>query len=225
MNPRESKRLCEKGFSLVELMVAMAMSGFIMAAIYTLFISQHKTYVVQERTVAVQQNLRAALFFIEREVRMAGCNPTGIIAAHPDYPGFYTANHDEMRFKEDIDSSGGIASSEDITYNLDGVELDRNDDTVAENIEVLNFIYLDKNGQPLNDMDGTAGLPEDLPAADLAKIRAVEIAIIARAEKGEEGYTNTTEYKNLRGDVILSVNDNIRRKMVRSRARCWNFGL
>jgi len=61
-----------KGLTLIELLVAVAISGILMAAIYRTFIGQHKTYSVQEQVVDMQQNVRVAINRMMREIRMAG---------------------------------------------------------------------------------------------------------------------------------------------------------
>ena len=53
-----------KGFTLLELLIAMALSIIIMAAIYSTYYSQQKSYLVQEQVAAMQQNLRAATFYL-----------------------------------------------------------------------------------------------------------------------------------------------------------------
>lgn len=61
-----------KGFSLVELLVALAMSGIVSLALYTSFTSQSRSYVKQEQIVEMQQNVRAAMDIMVRDIRMAG---------------------------------------------------------------------------------------------------------------------------------------------------------
>jgi prepilin-type N-terminal cleavage/methylation domain-containing protein len=60
------------GLTLIELLVALVLSSILIAALYRTFISQHKTYSVQEQVVDMQQNARAAIFRVVREIRMAG---------------------------------------------------------------------------------------------------------------------------------------------------------
>jgi prepilin-type N-terminal cleavage/methylation domain-containing protein len=64
-------RAC-KGLTLIELLVAMAISAVLIAAIYRTFMGQHKTYMVQEQVVDMQQNARVAINRMMREIRMAG---------------------------------------------------------------------------------------------------------------------------------------------------------
>ena len=61
-----------KGLTLIELLVAMAISAILTAGLYRTFIGQHKTYVVQEQVVDMQQNARGAISRMMREIRMAG---------------------------------------------------------------------------------------------------------------------------------------------------------
>jgi prepilin-type N-terminal cleavage/methylation domain-containing protein len=62
----------EKGLTLIELLIAMAISAILIAAIYRTFIRQQKTYTVQEQVVDMQQNARVAINRMMREIRMAG---------------------------------------------------------------------------------------------------------------------------------------------------------
>ena len=64
-----------KGFSLIELMIAMAVGSIIMAVIYSTYQAQQKTYTTQHLAVEMQQNIRAAMSLMKREIRMAGYDP------------------------------------------------------------------------------------------------------------------------------------------------------
>jgi type IV pilus assembly protein PilW len=61
-----------KGITLIELMVAMVVSGMLMAGVYRTFVSQQHTYTVQEQVTDMQQNVRLAINRMTRELRMAG---------------------------------------------------------------------------------------------------------------------------------------------------------
>jgi type IV pilus assembly protein PilW len=64
------------GFTLIELMIAIAIAAILVSAIYVSVISQQKTQFTQQLVVDMQQNARAALFLMQREIRMAGFDPT-----------------------------------------------------------------------------------------------------------------------------------------------------
>jgi len=62
----------KRGFTLIELLIAMALSGIVISAIYSLYISQNKSYAIQNQIVEMQQNARVAMNMMVREIRMAG---------------------------------------------------------------------------------------------------------------------------------------------------------
>src|SRR3990170_4847219 len=82
------------GFSLVELMIAMAVGLVVLGAMYSVFTVQNKTFGNQEEIVAMQQNVRAGMDMVTREIMMAGYNPTG---GTPE-PGIVTAGADSITF-------------------------------------------------------------------------------------------------------------------------------
>ena len=64
-----------RGMTLVEIMAAIAISGILITGVYTTAIHSLRIYHRQQRAAALQQNLRAAVFYLEREIRMAGLDP------------------------------------------------------------------------------------------------------------------------------------------------------
>jgi prepilin-type N-terminal cleavage/methylation domain-containing protein len=62
----------EQGVTLIELMIVLVIAVFLVAGIYSLFITQHRSYTVQDQVAGVQQDARVALDMIARDVRMAG---------------------------------------------------------------------------------------------------------------------------------------------------------
>ena len=65
-------RMNQRGVTLIELMIALVISGAIVAGIYRTFLTQQHAYEVQEDVMDMQQNVRAALNEMTREIRMAG---------------------------------------------------------------------------------------------------------------------------------------------------------
>ncbi len=77
------KRLSEKGFSLVEVMSALAILGIAMTAAYATFEYQHSSFIVQNHVAEAQQNLRAALEIMSRDIRLAGYGIPGPVNLPP----------------------------------------------------------------------------------------------------------------------------------------------
>jgi len=87
----------EQGFSLVELLMVTAMLGLVMAAIYSTFLTHQKTAFSQGEVVEVQHNLRAALDYLSRDLKMAGVllptgttSPIAAAAGSPAFPNYST---------------------------------------------------------------------------------------------------------------------------------------
>ena len=137
----------EHGFTLIEILITMAITGIISAVIFTSFQSQQKSYVVQEDVAAMQQNLRAGMDMMVREIRMAGYDPSKNANA-----GIVSAASNSITVTIDENGDGDTAdSNENITYSLytsDGIQkLGRkstaasNNQPVSENIQALEFFY------------------------------------------------------------------------------------
>lgn len=85
-----------RGFSLIELMIAVAVTSGVAAAGYTVYSVQQRSFVLQEQMVEMHQNVRAFLFFVEKDLRMAGYDPlkeagSGFLVAKP-YEAVFTAD-------------------------------------------------------------------------------------------------------------------------------------
>jgi type IV pilus assembly protein PilW len=205
-------RINNRGFTLAELLIGLFVSAIVMTTILSAYYSQNKSYAVQEQVAAMVQNLRAAMDIMIREIRMAGYDPTGTANA-----GIVTANTTSINITEDLDGDGSVAGDENITYALadsdgDGDnDLERNNNLIAENIDALDFLYLDETGNP---------------TAVPSEIRAVQITMVAKTGRGDRGYVDSVVYTNQQGTGILGpINDNSRRKRLTAEVRCRNMGL
>ncbi len=65
------------GFTLIEILVALVITSILVTAIYRFFIGQHHAYTVQDQVIEMEQNARAALDMIRRDLRMAGYHAMG----------------------------------------------------------------------------------------------------------------------------------------------------
>ncbi len=211
-----------KGFTLVEILVGLAVSGLVLTAVYKIYVSQQKVYVVQKEVANMQQNLRVAMFMMVSEARMAGYDPTGNAGA--GIVSVTTAPH-SIRFTKDTSGNGSIAESgEDVTYSLytdaNGIQkLGRKNPTlnqpVAQNIDALDLVYLDEDNAVIAS-----------PAANINDIRSVQITLVARSTRSEQNYTNNFIYRNQQGTTILGpAGDNVRRSILTKQVKFRNIGL
>ncbi len=72
MKDSSNIRLRERGFTLVELMVAMTLSLFLLGAITYVVVNSNKNYNTTDSLSRLQENARFAMEFIERDLRRAG---------------------------------------------------------------------------------------------------------------------------------------------------------
>ena len=232
-----------KGFTLIELMVALAVTSILLAGIYTTYITQLKSHQTQQLIVEMQQNLRGAMLIIERDIRMAGYDPTRNAGA-----GIITMLGNSFDFTMDVtggesdgidnDNDGTVDeadedrfsdgdtndSSEQIRYGLDndadgfqflGRELGGAGglQPVAEFIDALNFVYLDSAGNVTN--------------STLAA-KSVQVTIVGRSSGVVPvmffRQTDNQAYMNQQGQIVLpSQNDNFRRIIVTSDIKFRNL--
>ena len=204
--------LNNRGFTLAELLVGLFVSGIVMTTILSAYYSQNKSYAVQDQVAAMVQNLRAAMDIMIRETRMAGYDPTGTANA-----GIVVANSASLTVTEDMDGDGSITGDESITYALadsdgDGDnDLERNSNLIAENIDALDFVYLDENDSP-------TGVPDE--------IRSIQITMVAKTGKADLGYLDSIVYTNQGGTGIFGPpNDSFRRRRLTAEVKCRNLGL
>jgi len=64
--------LNKKGVTLIELLVVMVIAAIVMGGVYRVFISQTKTYAIQDQVMEVQQSVRGAMEILLRDLRMTG---------------------------------------------------------------------------------------------------------------------------------------------------------
>jgi len=62
----------QAGFTIIELLIAVALGLVILAGLFRTFKVQQDSYIIQDQVSAMQQNLRAAMHFITRDLQMAG---------------------------------------------------------------------------------------------------------------------------------------------------------
>ena len=211
------KAIAKSGFSLIEVMVAMTVAIVVIAVVMGAMVSQQKNHVTQESLIDMQQGLRAALEVVGSELKMAGYDPTGTAGST-----IVLADTADLQFQIDRNGDGDWDAGEVIRLaltndaNRDGIadgtpcDLGRGLDggalqVLAENIDALNFVYFDSNGNVLAT-----------PVADLDAIGSIQVTLVARSGAVLPGFfkrqRDNKTYHNRQGDVVLPApNDDFRR--------------
>jgi len=229
---RISKRKTQSGFTIIEVIVAMAISSVLITAVYQTFHSQQRSYTMQNEAAAMEQNLRGSLYLLTKELRSAGYNPqqtptdssvpttnfrfvTSFPAPNNLFTVDYTTAHSLVAFTLDSDGNGAIASApnnnEQIAYRFNNAQktLERFNDIThqweiaSSNIDAVYFTYFDQNQKKITTNDP-------------ANIEYVEISLLARTGKQDSKYTNPHVYTNKEGINLCPacVGDHYRRRLL-----------
>jgi len=183
----ENRMWCqkEKGFTLLEILIALAISSVVMLAIYNIYMNQIHAANAQDRIVAMRQNWRAGQFVVGRELMKAGYSSK---ITNPNDPGFTVATRTAVTFTYVDDATEELVS---VAFTHAGNNIVRTitptggvatATPVAEDIEVLEFIYQLKDGT-------TTWAP-----ANLDDIRAVRVTTLARSAMPVPDYPNADAY-------------------------------
>lgn len=136
-------------------MVTLAVSGVLMMTTLTIADMSIQSYSAQESVVDAQQNVRAALDLMVRDIRMAGYDPMAITNGPTEGIGIIAATDTMLQFSADLNAdqkdNGGI---ENLTYFFDrGNKRLRQKEggraypqTFIENVSALTFRYFDAGG-------------------------------------------------------------------------------
>jgi prepilin-type N-terminal cleavage/methylation domain-containing protein len=195
----------DRGFTLVELLIAMTVGMIVLGAVYALFIAQSKHLANQELLTEMHQNARIAMEMMVQEISMAGYNQTTAptitavnrctgttTASNTPCAGITNAAADTIGFVADINGNGdttaGTANpNENIVYDRYysttspagvyslGRSSNNSKQPVIEYLDLLSLSYYDANGNV---------------TANLANIRRVKITIVTRTAKDDPGYTD-----------------------------------
>jgi type IV pilus assembly protein PilW len=172
------------GFSVVELVVALAVMLVVMVGIISLFASLNRTYTTQNVAAAVQQVARTGIDIMTRNIRMAGFNPLNINPI-----GIVEASANKIRFHCDLNGSGSIEVDadprEDIAFLLNRNKQlikqnngnSRSNRSLVDNVKDLKFKYFDAYDRETNNVDD---------------IRTVEITLTVREKAGREQFLSRT---------------------------------
>ncbi|MDX1708472.1 MAG: hypothetical protein R3274_07720 [Desulfobacterales bacterium] len=216
----------QKGFTLVDILVGLAMASVILVAVVSLFATMGRSYTTQNVAADVQQVIRAGIELMIQEIRMAGFDPSGNatsgIVDNFDKTGGFHDIHDgkiaptdagNFAFTMDADMDGRI----DHCIDNDPAQCPEADDNIENELVAYRI-----NAGALEKYRSASGKWEDLTednvsdlsftyydsAGDVtttvADIRTVEISMTVQQPAGRGGIISRT-YK--------------------TRVRCRNIGL
>ncbi len=190
-----------KGFTLVEVLIAMAVGAIIMAAIYGLMTTAQKTSTSLDRKVIAQQDTRAVLDLMAMEIRMASYNPSyantvwgnSSLACVPSVTispisnkGIKIATPNQLAAAMDLDGSGtiGDVSNEYIVYSYDGAS------TLTRSVSCASSDIIGGSAPFSKIRNAAAGVSlfqyfdkDDNPTANIPDIRRIVITIASETSE------------------------------------------
>ncbi len=179
----------EAGFTLVELLVVLALAGIITAGLVNFMISQSRNYNLQEDMQEMEQNARVALEFFARKIRMAD----KIEIFDPDEN--VCGNKKKLiTFTFIIDDTAIPPTTKEETYYFKFRGSDAMDDADAERIgqSTANVACF------LQDLDNDKKL--DFPVFREDEPGVITITIEARTRRRDPNYSKNNGYRR----IILS---------------------
>jgi type IV pilus assembly protein PilW len=204
------------GLTFVELLIAMLMGLLVLGAVLNIFVSQNRTNAVQQEVAYAQQNVRAAMDLMAREIRSAGYDPT-LSALTPIPTATATSIQVRADFVNGGDGTTGQAG-EDVTYSevtdASGTYLVRNDTFTSDNIVYdvipgsLQFTYY---------QSGSSTSFSPATQSDRDDIRVVGVQFQVHTQNEEPGYTGGY-------DLIAGNSGTCRTRSMATRVRVRNMG-
>jgi len=201
------------GFTMIELLIYIAMTTMLSASILKVYVSNTKVSATQKDIADMFQNLRSTMNMMTTEIRRAGCDPLstnkGRTPTSDDYLGFLDNSDDDLdtdgnsiHFTHDsTEPSDGWAYSnnENIAYYVKTTDGEQNlyrwcgvTDTeylLVRSIQSLDFEYYDSDNNQFTIVNDS----------DREKIRVIRITIVGQSKrlKREQTLTAYVRIRNL----------------------------
>jgi len=196
----------KKGITLIELLIALVIAAITLAGIYRVFISQTKTYAIQDQVVEVQQSVRSAMDIILRDLRMTGFDddnptspytiPTAIttlasnsIAVNYEYYNRTLNQYESHQVTYAINASSQLTRTINVTAAVPPVPNPRTE-ALLDNVSALVFTYgIDANNDKIMDDQNGDGI---INAADYVAAASVGTATVVAVRVTLTGGPNPT---------------------------------
>ena len=164
--PSKPKLHSKRGFSLLEMLIVLAIFTFIVGGIFNNLSQSQIRYQFEQEVAEVQQSARNAIDIMEREIKLAGFPKASYYDSAQNWTsansnkvaaGFITISATNMVFEADVEEDGIV---DRVDYNLASGTLSRSAQdkqagggapaavyqVLANNVTALTFTYLDSTG-------------------------------------------------------------------------------
>ena len=218
--------LNKKGVTLIELLVVLVITAITMAGVYRVFVSQTKTYAVQDQVMEVQQSVRGAMEILLRDLRMTGFDDDNVnsdvtIASPlvtPVQASDITINYEY--YDRTLTTEAQKYQSHLVRYWRDGgtsrlmrqLTVDavaRPAEAILENVSALSFTYgIDRdNDEIMDDQNGNGQIDSNdwLTAAGVVALGNPKVVAINVSVTGRSDQTNADVSKVISPRTLVSA--------------------
>jgi prepilin-type N-terminal cleavage/methylation domain-containing protein len=218
--------LNKKGVTLIELLVVLVIAAITLAGIYRVFISQTRTYAIQDQVMEVQQSVRGAMEILLRDLRMTGFdddNPNSDVTianplATPVQTSDITINYEyydrtlateAQKYQSHMVRYWRNAGTSQLMRQLTVDAVARPAEIILENVNALTFTYgIDRdNDGIMDDQNGNGQIDSNdwLTAAQVVALGNPKVVAINVSLTGRSDQTNTDVAKVVSPRTLVSA--------------------
>jgi len=213
----------QQGFTLIEVVLTTFMLSITLLAFYSVYRMQTRSLKSQDVRLQAQQNARAALDFMVREMRNTGYNPANATSGGncgngaPGTPGIISVAPLSFQFSYDADGDGDcLSSGENILYAYDAgtnnvtraADGGAAEDITDGNTSALQFLFYPAQTSSTapppycyaSGVDDPSGCSGDL-AANVANIKRVGIQVTVESKNANDEFGG--------GQLIAAMTSNV----------------
>ena len=193
----------QNGFTLIEIMVALALSLILMAGVIQVYLSSKESFRIQNQLNEFQENQRIAIAFLQNSIRLAGnfsdipqsslpANPIAIVNAGTTNGNGTDSDTITVQFASPVDCLGqntaaanGIATNSFSVINnqLVCTGVNNNPQPIISNVENMQILY---GVDSVTTNDDVPIADEYLPASaalNFSRVVSVRISILFRSSE------------------------------------------
>jgi len=218
--------LNKKGVTLIELLVVMVIAAIVMGGVYRVFISQTKTYAIQDQVMEVQQSVRGAMEILLRDLRMTGFDDdnvnSDVTIANPlvtpvqisdltiNYEYYdRTLTTEAQKYQSHLVRYWRNAGTSQLMRQLTVDSVARPAEIILENVNALAFTYgVDQNNDGImDDQNGNGQIDTNdwLSAAGVVALGNPKVVAINVSLTGRSDQTNTDVSKVVSPRTLVSA--------------------
>lgn len=212
---------------MIELLVVLVIAAITLAGIYRVFISQTKTYAIQDEIMEVQQSVRGGMEILLRDLRMTGfdddnvnsdvtiANPlatpvqTSDITINYEYYDRNLAGTEAQKYQSHLVHYWRDAGTSRLMRQLTVDAAARPAEILLEDVNALTFTYgIDRNNDEImDDQNGNGQIDTNdwLTAAQVVALGTPKVVAINVSLTGRSDQTNTDVAKVVSPRTLVSA--------------------